>query len=114
VCQFLIGRSFSLGQLVAEAINPPRGFLEKGHSTGAVTKVGTVRHGAERGRTNSKAHTVRTLTSEAREYLEQYEDRERKMELPCGHTGFVNIGEFLQCKLCGGRFTKAEITCEEQ
>lgn len=54
--------------------------------------------------------TIWELSDEALDALDSMGDG-RKMEMPCGHTGFRNLSEspFLQCAVCGGRFTKAEV-----
>ena len=35
--------------------------------------------------------------------------RDERAQMPCGHVGFTNNEQFLQCNTCNGRFTKEEV-----
>jgi hypothetical protein len=45
----------------------------------------------------------------AAERVDHYDGQPSDDALPCGHVGFTNIGEYLQCNECNGRWTKTEI-----
>lgn len=38
----------------------------------------------------------------------EYDSSTSPMEMPCGHTGIHNDGEWIRCKVCKGRWTTEE------
>ena len=59
----------------------------------------------------TKTYTYRTkrVTFEA---IQEFLRREEKSDslLPCGHNGFVNQGDVLECKRCGTPHDKSEVS----
>jgi hypothetical protein len=84
------------------------GKLKNFHRYGIVEEVESI-SGRHIGNGNGSATwRLWRLTPKARAYLDTLSQDERAA-MPCGHSGFTNDGEFLQCKECGGRFTKQEV-----
>jgi hypothetical protein len=82
------------------------GLFTRLRDDGIIESVGQVRppsHTTDGNRVHVWTFTDRTL-----EILAEYED-DRPMEMPCGHAGFENTGEYLKCKTCNGRFTAEEV-----
>jgi len=63
---------------------------------------------------SSEVRALWRMTDVGRQAIKQYNSEQRPMQMPCGHTGFTNEGEYLRCKDCGGRFSRAEVTETER
>lgn len=85
------------------------GFIHSAANRGAIKQVATLAPEDLSSTVLGQDTTIWTLTEAAATALEDYEQGPSKMAMPCGHRGFQNIGDFLQCKQCDGRFTKEEV-----
>jgi len=58
---------------------------------------------------NGKPVCVWEPTEQFLEERSKYGLAGRPMEMPCGHTGIHNDGDWIRCKVCEGRWSKQEV-----